>query len=61
MAQWSGIRQPVQETPVPSPRAAEQLSPGAITTESALWSPGAEIAEPMCPRLRPLKQEKPPR
>jgi len=43
------------------PRAAEQLSPGAMTTESALWSPGAEIAEPMCPRLRPLKQEKPPR
>ena len=53
VAQWLGICLPMQGTRVQAlvrevPRAAEQLSPWATTTEPALWSPRATSTEPKC-------------
>ena len=62
--QWLRIHLPMQGTRVRAlvgkiPRAAEQLSPCATTTEPALYSPWGTTTEARVPRARALQQEKP--
>ena len=66
MAQWLGVRLPMQGTRVRAlvwedPHAAEQLSPCTTAAGPAPWGPRATTTEARGPGARALQRERPPR